>query len=980
MCKSEVIALNAVSKKIGIFFLTVTLLGICILGGLLKSNRFGKSVPADASETETEIVMQALPEGKKANIPQVIRGTKSFLATDPLSGDAMQQIAETGFNCVVFLPSRTDSAFAPQADTALLSEAVSAARGKGLYTAVRVNVPESTDTLSAFAAQTGADSLILCGSLYSADELRALQESLTPTCVSSVLADTPFADSDSALSALLDQGLLDGIYTEPDTSAKSDSFDSTLQSLKDCSSGRLLWVSQSEKFVSDKSGFDRLSEVMRQISAIFRSDEDAPVSTVFCAFSDFSADDECRRIVRTCMTEHILPDNFLKDFKITSPKSTSVTTDESKITFNGECNPLYPLTCNQKAVAVTQDGFFAAEYTLQVGKNTFTFTHRGKSYTYNVTYQMDLIKSISPSGSLSTPGGNVLEISVVAHRSASKVYATLNGTTIPLTGSNALLGDENNDSLDTSSDFVTYSGKYNLPESTSKNFSLGAIKAFASYHGISDSITGAVVTITAAQKIEALPVVEESKKPESTTSTTTTTTTIASTTDETDDSETDLSETQPSSSPISAATTTTAQPSVTTSASAAQKPDPVITPYNYNGVAGRKRMCVVTKYYAETMPLSPLNDLSVPLTTPLLTGTFDFITGESSFDSYKYYNLGSGRRVYRKDVEVIENAYAMPANTITLVSSGTASDKTNICLHLKWKVPFNAVLNGQGYINDPQNGREYAVTKLSAKSLDLTFYYTAEATGLPNVASSGVISSSEWVRSASAQTCTLRLYLRNAAKFYGYSVSYNADDTLQISIKERTSLSLSGKTVMLDPGHGGTDGGAPCAVNGTVYNEAKINLSIAKKVKEKLSAKGASVLMTRTADSGNPTLEDRKKMARQNNPDVFVSIHCDSAASSSAYGTSAFYYRPYSYGLASSIHTQLVGTYINQIYGTNKSTIDRKTIFFPYSVCRIEECPSVLIECGYVSSLEECRILQTAKHQDSLAAAIAAGIEKYFSN
>ena len=57
----------------------------------------------------------------------------------------------------------------------------------------------------------------------------------------------------------------------------------------------------------------------------------------------------------------------------------------------------------------------------------------------------------------------------------------------------------------------------------------------------------------------------------------------------------------------------------------------------------------------------------------------------------------------------------------------------------------------------------------------------------------------------------------------------------------------------------------------------------------------------------------------------------------------------------------------------------KETLSYPYSVTRIEECPSVLIECGYVSNLEECRILQNSKHQDSIASAIANGIRDFFA-
>ena len=602
-------------------------------------------------------------------------------------------------------------------------------------------------------------------------------------------------------------------------------------------------------------------------------------------------------------------------------------------------------------------------------------------------YNLDLIRSISPSGTLTTPGGSALEISVIAHRRAN-VYATLNGSRITLSGSDALMTGGDGGQIDSNSDYVTYTGKYNLPESAAESLSLGTIQAFASYNGMSDSITGAKVTVTAAEKVEMLPVVEEPKTTTTTLKTTTAPTTVPVSEAEESESDTDADESESgtesagktTSKPYVSAptTTTTTTESSTNGTTGSQNLGPVITPYQNHGIAGTKRMCVVKTYYTETMPLSPLNDLSVPLSTPLLQGTFDFITGESSFDTYTYYNLGSGRRLYRKDVEVIERAYAMPANAITLVSSGTSSGSTDINLHLKWKVPFNSELNGQRYINDPKNRREYAVTALNANSLDITFYYTSDASGQPNVTGSGVISSCEWVRSASAQTYTLRLHLRNAARFYGYSYSYNSDDTLRISVKERASASVSGKTIMLDPGHGGSDGGASCAVNSGTYNEAKIALSISEKVRSKLQNMGANVIMTRTSNT-DLKLDARKRMARQNRPDVYVSIHCDAATSSSAYGTTGYYYRSYSQALAKCIHSQLVSAYVNTLYGSQKSTIDRGTVFYPFSVTRIEECPSVLIEVGYITNLTECKMLQNSANQDTLASAIANGIRDYFA-
>lgn len=978
--------MHTLSKKVSIAVLAVAMTAVCAILGFLIGGQ--KAVPADSSvpeESLTQIQIKSLPKGAKTTVPTPVRCTKVYLNDDLSAGqDAaafMQRVAETGFNSVLFLSSRAQPVFADTDEcTDALRNAISAARSKGLYSAVRMQCA-SVDRTAAFIADSGADSLVLSDDA-NVGELDAL---LAQTTVSSILsAASPDDVSDDGAATQL----LTGYVTAVTEDMSSDTLFRRKQSV---GADKLLWFSVPENAPAQQSGYDRIPASLGALNAILETDgAKADTSFVFTSFADFAADAPCMRIVKASLTEHILPDSFRKTFRVTNHSKTSFTTTESKVTFTGECSPMDPLQCNNATIPVTTDGYFSVEYTLQVGKNTFTFTHQGKTVTYQVQYNLDLIRSISPSGKLTTPGGNALEISVVALRKAS-VYATLNGSRITLTGSDAIQSGTDNDNMDASSDYVTYTGKYNLPESAANTLSLGPIRAFASYEGISDSITGASVTVTAAEKVGTLPVVEEF----STTTTTTTTTTMTTATTAPD--VTDLSESEPESDaesesateksgssttkPIITSVSTTKESTTvnnTTASTAAVKLDPVITPYQNHGLAGTKRMCVVKTYYTETMPLSPLNDLSVPRTTPLLQGTFDFITGESSFDKYTYYNLGSGRRVYRKDVDVIEKGYAMPANAISLVSSGTSGNSTEINLHLKWKVPFNAELMGQNYTNDPKNKREYAVKAFNAHSLDITFYYTSDASGQPNVTGSGVISSCEWVQSASAQTYTLRLHLKNAARFYGYGYSYNADDTLRITIKERASASVSGKTVMLDPGHGGNDGGANCAVNSGTWNEAKVALSLSEKVRSKLQNMGANVLMTRTGNTA-VTLADRKKMARQSKPDVFVSIHCDASTSSSAYGTTAFYYRNYSFSLADSIHKQLVSTYKNTFYDSSKQNVDRGTVFYPYSVTRIEECPSVLIEVGYVSNLTECKILQNSQNQDTLAAAIANGIRDYFA-
>ena len=1004
--------MSNLQKRVLTAVLTVVLTGACIIGGLFASGNIGKLAAkiegtSDFSEPPTEITDVAESFDGALVMPEVIRGTKLFIngdisASDDLSSIA-KQIKDLGFNTVFLMNSRENRSFdlSDSKSMPLLMKVSDTLRTHGIFTAVTVDSasPSLASDIALFCRNNPCDSIILSDVFNSFSSniktsLTQIRASVENSSVNTIICDVPFTSiktSDAkafytTLSECMKEGMCSGVYTEPNTEHDSSavSFSDTVSVWKDfCDKNGTVIIGQSEDFVTDKKGFEKLEELFSQLSVIYKTDADYSLSTVFCSFGNFSNDEECCRIVRGCVADNVIPENYLKNFKIINQKNTSITTSESKITFTGECNPLYPLSCNSKEIKITEDGDFSVEFDLKVGSNKFVFSHRGKEYTYSVTYKLDLIKSISPSGKLSTPGGNSLEILVVAHRDAS-VYATLNGAKINLVSANSLITSNENDvGIDSGSDFVTFTGKYNLPESTSSTINLGNVKAFASYKGISDSITGAKITVTSAETVAPLPEVEEPSVTTSattaattaTTATTTTTTAPAEVSDESD-SETDAGNTVTETETATTATTAT-QAETTTKKPTTDLPA-MITPYKYNGVAGKKRMCVVKTYYTETMPISPLNDLSVPLTTPMLQGTFDFIVGESSFDTYTYYNLGSGRRVYRKDVEVIEDAYAMPANSITVLRTSTTSSATETDLYLRWKVPFNVVLSGQKYIKDPHNKREYAVSSLNAKSLDITFYYTSEVSGLPEVANSKVIKSAEWSKSSADQTYTLKLYLRDPSKFYGYSVKYNNDGTLNISIKELGSSSVAGKTIMLDPGHGGADGGATCAANSSSYDEAKINLMIAEKIRDKLVSLGANVIMTRTTDTA-VSLDQRESMTRTKNPDIFISIHCDASSSSSSYGTSAYYYKPYSYQLAKAIHSKIVNAHNTALYGTPQSKTDRGTIFYPFSVTRVEECPSVLIEYGFISNITECKHLQDPKKQEALAQATVDGIVQYFA-
>ena len=88
-----------------------------------------------------------------------------------------------------------------------------------------------------------------------------------------------------------------------------------------------------------------------------------------------------------------------------------------------------------------------------------------------------------------------------------------------------------------------------------------------------------------------------------------------------------------------------------------------------------------------------------------------------------------------------------------------------------------------------------------------------------------------------------------------------------------------------------------------------------------------------------------------------------------------------SFPLASALYTNLLSVFRNSFYaGSSKASgAGEGVVFHPFSVTRLEECPSVLIETGFITNNEECMLLLDAANRDKLAEAVAAGLQQYFA-
>ena len=398
-----------------------------------------------------------------------------------------------------------------------------------------------------------------------------------------------------------------------------------------------------------------------------------------------------------------------------------------------------------------------------------------------------------------------------------------------------------------------------------------------------------------------------------------------------------------------------------------------LTPYTDHGY-GVATFGVVSEYCGETFPSSPVNDKSDPLYSSMPYGTFDIVTSGLIHDAESkkdFYTLASGRRVYATEIQVF-SGYNMPDNKAVLKKTVTKnSGSTQFYLALDWRVPFNVTVNPQEYVTG-YNSRPFNIKDgvFTGSYIDFTFSYTSYAEGELSFPESDVISHTQWF--VNGNEATLRVYLKNAGNFFGYTAYYDSNNYLVISVKEKMNT-LSGKVIEIDPGHGGKE---PGAGSGTGVYERDITYNIATYLKAYLEASGATVVFSRDNSASVPEIEERRLNTIKNNPDMFISIHLDSSSSSSANGSSVYYYKNYSGPLAFAVSRNLPSALQTDM---NYNMTNKGAHFYPFMVTRVENCPAVLVECGFISNSQDFAIINSPAGQNSIARGIYNGIVEYCS-
>lgn len=397
------------------------------------------------------------------------------------------------------------------------------------------------------------------------------------------------------------------------------------------------------------------------------------------------------------------------------------------------------------------------------------------------------------------------------------------------------------------------------------------------------------------------------------------------------------------------------------------------TPYTGN------QMCVITDAYADTRDMS--TDNLVPYYAPLVAGTMDYVTGESSgynIDEQEtdyYYHLQSGKKVKRESVKLIPKT-DMGNNSISVLSSSVSGGELKITLSTKWKVPYDLNYSPQNYYNAYK--KNYNVTSFTASCVELSFHYTDSATGTVDTSGSDVVSSAYWKVDTANKTAKLIMNLTKQGGYYGSSLEYDSAGNMVITIN-RKPPNVSTAVVMLDPGHGGKDPGA-VGLDGQI-RECDVNYAVAYAAMEELQKKGVTVYFTRSGDQ-RLSLEERKAVMRSVKPDLFVSVHSNGSEFPDRKGTSTYYFKPFSFSLANNIYNELLSVHRNHFYYGRQELYNEladNVQYYPFSVTRVEDCPSVLIEVGYMTNDEECYKLIDPSNQKLLGKAVADGIIRTLS-
>jgi N-acetylmuramoyl-L-alanine amidase len=182
--------------------------------------------------------------------------------------------------------------------------------------------------------------------------------------------------------------------------------------------------------------------------------------------------------------------------------------------------------------------------------------------------------------------------------------------------------------------------------------------------------------------------------------------------------------------------------------------------------------------------------------------------------------------------------------------------------------------------------------------------------------------------------------------------------------------SLAGKTVILDPGHGGNDPG--WEVGG--LRERDVMFDLACQLEGRLLAVGVNAFLTHPARE-NPTDEERAATANETDADLLVSLHTEGALSPRAQGVATYYFGT---GRTSSVVGERFAELVHREIVARTDLVDCRTHAKSWEMLRRTRMPAVRLELGYLTNDHDARALGSRDFRATVAEGILAAVQRIF--
>jgi N-acetylmuramoyl-L-alanine amidase len=311
-----------------------------------------------------------------------------------------------------------------------------------------------------------------------------------------------------------------------------------------------------------------------------------------------------------------------------------------------------------------------------------------------------------------------------------------------------------------------------------------------------------------------------------------------------------------------------------------------------------------------------------------------------------------------------------PKTTLTLLPEGTplpravftnidvkrSGDHSEVRIGLPQKVPFTVEQNA---------------APGGSASLDLRLFHSvADVDYIVSAFPDPAVRDVRWTQDADG---VARVHVDLVGRPWGYDATYEGN-TLVLRVRQTPAIDarqpLRGRTVVIDPGHGGEELGG---VGPLRVPEKGLTLPIALRVAELLREKGAAVILTRETDVTVP-IYNRPLLAEEKNAELLVSIHAnalpDGVDPATRRGSGVYYYQPQARALADALQ----GSLVEKLPDIGNDGVHYQNLALTRPTTQL----SVLVETAYLTDKGNLRQLMSGAGRERFAQAIAQGIERFY--